>query len=178
MMSFESNHTGLTVRRVDKLSQSDAARLFDWGEDLWEIDRYGLTWRPWTWRFVGYLDDEPVSHAGVLTHVVTVGDREIRIGGIAAVLTLPHARGKGNGGKTLLEAVRFLAEEEGVPFALLFCRDPLRRFYEPMGWRKVAGPVIIQQPGQEAPSPLNCMVLQLSEDPWPDGVLKLNSEPW
>ena len=80
MMASESNHTGLTVRRVDKLSQSDAAQLFDWGEDLWEIDCYGLDWRQWTWGFVGYLDDEPVSHVGALTHVVTVGDREIRIG--------------------------------------------------------------------------------------------------
>lgn len=166
------------VRHVGRIPPRDAARLFDWGQDLWSIDRYRLAWRPWGSSFVGYLDEAPVTHTGVLTHTVRVDEQDVPVGGVAGVLTLPSARRQGFGARTLQAATDHLRDSEGVRHVLLFCRDPLIAFYGPLGWRRVPGPAIIQQPEGERPSPLNCLVLPLYGDPWPEGTVRLNSRPW
>jgi GNAT superfamily N-acetyltransferase len=166
------------LRHLQTIPSRDATRLFDWGTDLWSIDSYRLAWRPWESSFVGYLGDDPVTHTGVLTHTVSVADRELHVGGVAGVLTLPAARGLGYGTRTLGAATRFLQDSRGVAFVLLFCRDQLIPFYGPRGWRKIEDPVFIRQPDGERPSPLNCLVLTLGEDPWPGGAVRLDSQPW
>ena len=168
----------LNVRRMEKIPAPDAEKLFEWGQDLWSIDCYQLAWRRWVTSFVGYIQNGPVSHVGVLTHAVSVAEREVSIGGMAAVLTLPAARSKGYGALTLDAATCFLRESDGVSFALLFCRDQLIPFYGPQGWRRIEDPVLIQQPDGERPSPLNCLHLSLDGTAWPSGAVRLNSQPW
>ena len=169
---------GLIVRRLRQIPKLDATRLFEWGQDLWSIDCYQLSWRQWDWGFVGYLNDAPVSHVGTLTHTVSVAGEEVLIGGLAAVLTLPEVRGQGHGSTTLETAVRFLRESEQVSFVLLFCRDQLFPFYEPRGWRRIEDVVTIQQPDRDRPSPLNTVVRSLDGSAWPSGPVNLNSYPW
>ncbi len=169
---------GFIVRRLREVPGEDAAHLFDWGEDLWSIDCHQLSWRQWTWCFVGYLEGTPVSHVGTLTHTVTVADNDLIVGGLAAVLTLPHARERGYGKATLDAAVRFLHDPEDVPFVLLFCRDQLIPFYGPLGWQQIEDEVTIQQPDGDRPSPLNVLVRSLDGSNWPPGPIALNSQPW
>lgn len=168
----------LDIRCTEKVPAADAEKLFEWGQDLWSIDCYQLAWRRWVTSFTGYIGNEPVCHVGALTHTVSVAERDILVGGIAAVLTLPAFRHKGYGALTLGAAARFLGESAGVPYALLFCRDQLIPFYGPQGWQRVEDPVFIQQPDGERASPLNCLCLSLDGEPWPPGTVRLNSQPW
>ncbi len=168
----------LEIRRSERLTEEEDRSLLRWEPDIFEIDAYGLAWRDQDWHFVGYVNGEPVCHAGTITHTVTVGGRPVRVGGFGAVVTLPPARGKGYARRTLRTAIDFLRDDLKVAFCLLFCIDRMVPFYEKMGWKKVPDTVIVEQPQGKIPYPMNVMTLALGEEAWPEGVVELTSLPW
>ena len=74
-------------------------------------------------------------------------------------MTVPAAQRRGHAARLVRHATQFLKEEWKVDFALLFCIDRMRGYYERLGWRKVACEVLIDQPTGKMPSPFHVMTI-------------------
>jgi GNAT superfamily N-acetyltransferase len=168
----------IEIRRVRDLSEEDHRKLFGWGENLFGVLPFQLSWRTKDWHVVAYAEGEPVSHAGALRHDVLVDGRPVPVGGLGGVITVLEYRNRGLAQLVVQEAVAFMAGELGAGFGFLFCLPPLVPFYERMGWQALASPVLIEQPGGEIESPVVSMVLPLKGESWPQGMVRTQSLPW
>ncbi len=127
----------IEIRRVKSLSSEESERLYGWSDDVFGSSHLDLRCRSTDFRFLVYEDEKVVSQAGVLDHVVTVGNGEVRVGGIGGVVTVPSARFKGHARAVIQAALDFMREEWGAEFGFLFCLDRMIPFYEKLGWHKV-----------------------------------------
>ena len=168
----------LKVITRTSLSQPEKDTLFRWGEDLWDNDRYGLTWRGTDVHFVGYEDNEPVAHAGACLHTMRVNGDKMRLGGLNSVITIPKARSKGYGGLVVEAAEIHMRNAMGVDFGMLFCHPELEAFYSRRGWQTIQGPVVIDQPDGPRDSPHTVMVLPCKDQEWTNRPITLGSMPW
>ncbi|MFE9426877.1 GNAT family N-acetyltransferase [Kitasatospora sp. NPDC006697] len=138
----------------------------------------GLTWRLKE-RHVGIRDGERlVAHAGWVEVPVRVGAGELRAAGIGAVAVAPELRRRGLAGAVVTAAME-RAGAEGLEFGLLFCWPRLVPLYGGLGWRPVAGEVLVEQPGGPAVMPMRTMWAPLADGAqWPEGAVRLLSLPF
>ena len=136
----------MRVQVVDKLSDEQREILVGWGEDLFSLAQYGLSWRAKERRLLRYEDDRLVAKASVLTHQVCAGGRRVRG-------RRSHYDTRG------AEACHASAVMNRVAG---YIRDE----------------VMIHQPAGEVISPLPVMVLACTAEAWPEGMVRLGSEPW
>ena len=168
----------LEIIEKSELTETEKTTLFKWGEDLWDNDRYGLTWCGTDVHFVGYLNEKAVTHSGVYGHVLSRDGHEIRLGGLNSVITTPDARGKGYGSLIVGAAEDHMQHTGSFDFGMLFCHPELEDFYGPRGWTAIDGPVTIDQPTGPRRTPHTVMVMPFTDSDWQDGPLELNSFPW
>ena len=161
-----------------KLTEEEKTALFRWGEDLWDNDRYGLTWCGTDVHFVGYANGAPVTHSGVYRHTVRIDGRDVALGGLNSVITIPEARGKGYGNQVVGAAEDHMRSGGATDYGMLFCHPELAAFYGPRGWSAIEGPVTIDQPDGPRITPHTVMVMPFGGAQWSDVPLKLNSPPW
>ena len=168
----------MEIRQANHLTVTEQKQLFGWGEDIFGVQPFGLQWRPKDFRFVLYNDGQPLSHAGILKHTVSVDGEEVSVAGLGGVVTVPEARGKGFARQVVQQAMSFAESVWTVDAGLLFCRPQMVPYYEASGWKIVEFPVMIEQPGGKIPSPLPVMVLSFDRIFWPEGSVELQSLPW
>ncbi len=168
----------MEITQAKDLTDNDQQQLFGWGEDIFGVQPWGLQWRPKDLRFVLYHEGNPLSHAGILKHTVSVDGEEVSVAGLGGVVTVPEARGKGFARQVVHRAMSFAESEWTVDAGLLFCRPPMVSYYEALGWQMVESAVIIDQPNGKIPSPLAVMVLLFRRILWPAGLVELQSLPW
>jgi GNAT superfamily N-acetyltransferase len=178
MTEPQASLAAIEIRRTKDLSEEDHQKLFGWGENLFGVLPFDLSWRTKDWHVIAYLEGAPVAHAGVLRHDVLVDSRPVPVGGLGGVITVLEYRNRGLAQLVVQEAVAFMAGELGADFGFLFCLPPLVPFYEKMGWQELAAPVLVDQPGGEIESPVHSMVLPLRDEPWPQGRVRTQSLPW
>ena len=169
------------IRQVRQLSPEESHQLWGWGDDIFDIAHLNLTYRPKTGdevHCVLYTDSRPVSHVGVLQHHARANGRSVLIGGIGGVVTIPAARRRGHGAMLVQHATNLLREEWNVDFALLFCIDRMRGYYERLGWRKLECEVLIDQPAGKVPSPFHVMTMPFNQDFEIIHSLDLDSASW
>ena len=166
------------IKHARALTEAEQHKLFSWGEDIFEVQPLTLRWRHKDVRFVLYDQGEPVSHAGILKHSVSVNGEPVSVVGLGGVVTVPEAQGKGFARQLVRHAMRFAEGEWKVDAGLLFCRPQMVAYYEGLGWQVVESPVIIEQPSGKIASPLQVMVLPFGEVCWPAGSVDLQSLPW
>jgi GNAT superfamily N-acetyltransferase len=167
------------IRFVEKLSDEEDKHLFYWNPDVFGLEPYNLEWRLENdWHYLLYEDEQLISHVGIVKHVVTVEERQITVGGIAAVVTRPEAQGKGYAKELMEKATTFICEELSVDFGLLFCRPPLVPYYQKLGWQEIQDTVMIEQPSGKMPLPVSAMFLPCQENSWPAGTVDIGSWPW
>jgi GNAT superfamily N-acetyltransferase len=166
------------IRVVEELTEEDRSRLFGWGENIFGIEDNKYRWRPKDLHVILYVEEEAASHVGLIDHIVDVGGRGVRVGGVGAVVTAGHLHGRGYAQKTLRYAEKLMCEDLKVEFGMLFCLDRLKPFYEGQGWQLLHEPVEFDQPSGKMVSPMNVMVLPCGERTWPTGTVDLCSLPW
>ncbi len=170
------------IRQVRQLSPEESHQLWGWGEDIFGTADLNLTYRAKNGeevRFVLYAgSDGPVSHAAALKHHARANGRHVLIGGIAAVVTIPAARRRGHAANLVRHATNFLREGWNADFALLFCIDRMRGYYERLGWRKVECEVLIDQPAGKVPSPFHVMTMAFKPEFEIIRSLDLDSASW
>jgi uncharacterized protein (TIGR01244 family) len=169
------------IRQVRQLSPEESHQLWEWGEDIFGTADLKLTYRAKTGqevRFVLYAEAGPASHVAVLKHHARANGRPVLIGGIGGVVTAPAFQRRGHAARLVRHATTFLREEWKVDFALLFCIDRMRGYYERLGWRKVACEVLIDQPTGKMPSPFHVMAIAFNPEFEVIHNLELNSASW
>ena len=164
----------MEIRTFQTLPDAERQALFGWGEDLFSVNALGLRWRSKDRHFVLYEDGLPRASASVLRHEV----RNMVVGGLGGVITLPEARGRGLARQVVGRATHFFRDDLGASFGLLFCLPRLVPFYRSLGWQLVEPGVLIDQPGGKILSPVPVMVLPFKDEPWPAERVDLDSLPW
>src|SRR5688500_4259672 len=166
------------IRQAEVLTDEEKQLLFGWGENIFGVAALKLSWRPKDLHFLLYSGGEPVSHVGILKHVVTVNAESVTVGGVGGVVTVPEAQKKGFARQLMRHAAKFFEQEWKVDAGLLFCLPKLTEYYEALGWQEVDSPVQLEQPSGKIVLPLRVMVLPLSKEEWPNGSIELGSLPW
>jgi len=176
------SESGGEIRLVRQLSPAESDQLWGWGENIFGTANLNLTYRPKNGeelRFVLYTEPEgPVSHAAVLKHLARANGRQVLVGGIGGVVTIPAAQRHGHAARLVRHATHFLREEWKVDFALLFCIDRMSGYYERLGWRKVGCEVLIDQPAGKVPSPFHVMTIPFKPEFEIIDSLDLDSASW
>jgi hypothetical protein len=80
------------IRQTTALTNEEKQQLFGWGEDIFGVVPLSLSWRPKDFHFLWYSDGKPISHVGVLKHVISVDNEPVTVGGIGGVVTVPSAQ--------------------------------------------------------------------------------------
>lgn len=168
----------MKIRVENHLSDEERRILFGWGEDIFAVNGLNIKWRPKDLHLFVDVDARPVTHVGLLRQTVTVGEHEVKVGGIGAVVTELKAHGKGYASYAMRYAANLMCQQWGVDFGLLFCREQLVKFYERLGWQRVKEPVEIEQPSGPITMPTVVMILPCRAQAWPAGAVKLNGFPW
>src|SRR5688572_6868962 len=65
----------IKTRRTRDLPEEDRQKLFGWGENLFGVLPFDLSWRTKDWHVLAYDEGAAVAHAGVLRHDVLVTGR-------------------------------------------------------------------------------------------------------
>lgn len=172
------------VTRIDVRS---ANSLSDWEQDEYRRVRaridYGevlgyLFTSVREWRVLIWAGGQLASHVGISRRVVTVGGRDVVVGAVGGVWTAPEFRGQGLARQAMQTATHFLSEELQVEAGLLICREPVAPFYERVGWQRVQGPVVFDQPSGKVTWQLPILVALCRLDEWPEGTIDLRGLPW
>lgn len=110
------------------------------------METLNLSWRSKDLHFLFYSGGKPISHVGILKHVVTVNGEFVTVGGIGGVVTIPKAQKNGFARRLMQHTAKFLECEWKVAAGLLFCLPGMVAYYEALRWQKVEGLVLIEQP--------------------------------
>jgi aminoglycoside 2'-N-acetyltransferase I len=166
------------IRFAETLTDEERQTLFGWGEHIFGIEDVGYHWRPKDLHFITEEDGRVVSHVGVLKTTVTAGGREVTVGGIGGVVTIPEAQGRHHVHAAMRRAAEFICTEPGVEFGMLFCLPRLAPFYARQGWQLVEEEVEFEQPSGKVVWPYHVMVLPCGERAWPAGRVEVVGLPW
>ena len=126
------------------------------------------------YRIVVYDGEIPVSFLKIHDRTAISDDQQIRIGGVAGVMTPTGHRGKGYAGLALQEGKRIIFEDLGADLGLLLCESDLIAFYVRHGWKITDCLLEFEQPSGRAAWPHCTMILpKLSEKLLPKSTLSL-----
>jgi GNAT superfamily N-acetyltransferase len=139
---------------------------------------YKLSWRPTETHIFVSVEGRKMSHVGLVRQTVEVCGASLEVAGIGGVLVRDGERGHGYGRAAMDAAEAYVGREMKIGFALLFCREAVRSWYDAHGWRKVLGATWAEQPSGSIVLPLASMWKSLSGARWPDGDVYLHSRPW
>ena len=167
----------ITFKVSRTIPTREQKKLFEWGTDIFGGSKYNLKWRPADYHVVGYLKEKPVTHVGIVKHSVRIGSVHKTVGGIGGVVTVPQKQKQGLAKICLLHTHSYMRHELAVEYGFLFCIERLVSYYSDIGWRIIDDRVLVNQPCGALFAPLCSMVFEFSE-PWPKGLVKLDSLPW
>lgn len=145
------------------------------------------------WHNTPLSDDEPwftirrdgrlIAGVRLVPRRVSIGGKELDIGGIANVCSHPDVRGAG-AGKAVMQAVReYLQTEDRFDFGLLFCNPEHRGFYAALGCVDIDNELAHEHPdgtpARRKPGG-GAMICsgRMSLDDWPAGEVNLNGPTW
>lgn len=169
----------ITIEQTNELSDADKLTLWGWGDDIFQTRDYALQWRPKDLHLIARLSDgTAVSKVSVLRHTLEVRSRELTVGGVGGVVTVPTMQKQGLARLLMDRAVTVMRDEMRVSQALLFCLEFMRPYYASLGWKLITDPVLIEQPEGRRVSPVGAMAYSLGAEQFPNGEIQLNSAPW
>jgi aminoglycoside 2'-N-acetyltransferase I len=153
-----------------------AADLTD--DDRASMERYFYTPNPADHYLRRRDGDQLISLVAITDRVITVGGQSVRVGGIGDVSTREDQRGQGHASMLLREAARFMFDDLGVAFGMLFCGESRIPFYEHLGWTRIQQPAHwIDEAGAAQIEPY-FMILAPAGSAWPEGEVDLCGRDW
>jgi predicted N-acetyltransferase YhbS len=169
---------GVEIRLAGSLTEVERRALFGWADNVFGSDDGLYKWRPKDYHFVTEDEGRALSHVGVLKTTVKAGGRDVTVGGIGGVVTVPEAQGRGHVQAAMRRAAEFMCEELGVEAGMLFCLQGLVPFYARQGWRLLEDETEFEQPSGRMVSPYRVMVLPCGAYEWPTGRVEVAGLPW
>jgi GNAT superfamily N-acetyltransferase len=167
-----------TIRQVGALSDDEKRSLFGWALDPFGVAKLGLAWRPKDLHFLLEVDQQLVSHVGILKHALRAGTRSVTLVGFGGVVTVPRAQGQGHASTLIKRATDLAFDDWCVDAGLLFCLPRMVPYYERRGWSTLELGVIVDQPSGRIPAPLPAMIYPSDRRAWFEGAFELGSAPW
>jgi GNAT superfamily N-acetyltransferase len=124
-----------------------------------------------------------VGRAGIVERFIRIGEELMHVGGVSAVATHPDWWRRGVATMALRRASAFVCEELGAHAGLLLATRMAAPLYERIGWRRMNGPLICEQPEEqlrwtEAFPDKPVMGLPCGGREPPDGPIDLCGLPW
>jgi GNAT superfamily N-acetyltransferase len=169
----------IEVRPTENLSDGEAAEYrrvrarIDYGEVLGYQFVSHREWRVLVW-----VGGQLASHAGISRRVVTVDGRALLVGAVGGVWTAPEFRGQGLARMAMKTATEFVCGTVEAAAGLLICREPVALFYERVGWQRVPGPLVFDQPTGKVAWHRPILVSLCRLRAWPAGTIDLCGLPW
>ncbi|MEU9497283.1 GNAT family N-acetyltransferase [Streptomyces sp. NPDC048196] len=164
--------------RLDRYTRAEQNEILGDTGDPFSVAETGLTWRGKDEHFGIRHGARLVAHAGLVRLPLTIDDTLTEVVGAGGVAVAADVRGGGLARQVIAAALEH-ARTMGPRHALLFCRPPLEALYRRLGWRRLDGEVLVEQPESRlVVMPLRTMVISLHDDePWPSGRVRLLSLP-
>lgn len=136
--------------------------------------------------YMAFVDDNIAGCVRVIHRIISAGDQEYSVAGIANVCSDPQGRGKGLAKGCMIEAARnFTMEPYAVDFGILFGGPPVQPFYRKLGWQSVtAGKILhLDDNGQIQEYDLSSASMMLHPgrtalNNWPQSEINLNGPLW
>lgn len=177
-MSENQSSPASTVVRLPRYTKAEQDEILGDGDDPFGVAATGLTWLPKEEHFGIRHGDRLVAHTGLLRLPVAIGGAETDVVGVGGVAVAPDMQGQGLA-RLVVAAALDHARTMGPEHALLFCRPPLVRLYQRLGWRPLDTDVLVEQPESRLVTmPLRTMVTPLRDNVhWPSGPVRLCSLP-
>lgn len=175
---MRGNDLSVEIRFAEALTDEERQALFFWGKDIFGLEDADYRWRPKDFHFITEEDGRALSHVGVLKTKVSAGGREVTVGGIGGVVTIPEAQGRRYVHAAMRRADDFMCDELGVEFGMLFCLPRLAPFYARQGWQLIEEEVEFEQPSGKAVWPYHVMVRPCGARAWPAGRVEVGGLPW
>ena len=157
----------------------DAEYLTEFGE--WTPEQpYGYA--PHDVHVIARHGDKTVGHVGWARRDISVGEREIVIGGLGGVLIAAHSRGLRLGEQLMRAAVVSMRDADGIDFGYLGCREEVVPFYKSCGWTRIAAAErSLNRDGEPSTDPPGQPLLVFPLDSlvgWPKGDIDLRGRAW
>jgi Acetyltransferase (GNAT) domain len=169
---------GVEIRFAGALTDDEYRALFGWGEDIFGTEDKLYEWRPKDYHFITEEGGRPLSHVGVLKTTVRAGGRDVTVGGVGAVVTVPGAQGRRYVHAAMPRAAEFICRELKADAGMLFCLEGLSHFYARQGWTLLEEETEFDQPAGRIVSPYRVMVLPCGGFRWPAGRVEVTGLPW
>ena len=166
------------IRFAETLTDEERQSLFGWGKDIFGLEDAAFRWRSKELHFITEEDGRALSHVGLVRAKVRAGGREVTVGGVGGVVTVPEAQGRHLVHAGMRQAAEFICRELGADFGMLFCLPRLEPFYARQGWQALEEEVEIDQPAGKVVWPYRVMVLPCGEPVWPAGRVEVGGLPW
>ncbi len=163
--------TRLEVRAASDLSSAEDEEVARWIDVVFGPQPYEIT--PVEWRVMLWSGDRLISHVGIARREVQAGEELVLVAGFGWVGTRSEWRGRGLGARVMRRAAGVAREDLKLPFGLLVCGEHNVGFYRQLGWQRVPGPLVFDQPGGKIQWPEAIMILRLGEGAWPPGRIDL-----
>lgn len=147
--------------------------------DPFEVGDVSLQFRPKD-RHVALQDGDGsvVASTGWVVVEAEVAGERFAVLGIGGVIVRTEFRRRGLA-REVVEAAIARARAPEARFALLFSRPDRAKLYERLGFREVAGDVLVEQPDGQAVMSLETMWRPLRPgEIWPEGALVVHSLPF
>ena len=169
---------GVEIRYAEAVTEEERQALFFWGKDIFGIEDANYRWRPKDYNFITEEGGRPLSHVGVIKTMVSVGGRQLTVGGVGGVVTVPEAQGRHLVHAAMRQAAEFICRELGADFGMLFCLPRLEPFYARQGWQTLEDEAEVEQPAGKIVWPYRVMVRPCGERVWPAGRVEVGGLPW
>lgn len=155
--------------------------LYRWGDDIFGVGSMDLT--AWQWRtfdtgFLLTVNGEPASYFRALRQVCVVNGRDVEVGGLGGLVTVPVHQRQGYGARLVTATLAALRDEWKVQAALAFCLDHLLAFYRRLGAHVIPGPVLVETATGTRPAPFHALWWPFQPDLWPVDTVDLRSPLW
>jgi GNAT superfamily N-acetyltransferase len=163
------------------LTAAQKRTLYRWGQDIFQVrgvDTTSLTWRTFPTGFLLTVDGAPVSYFRALRHVCRVDGREVSIGGLGGLVTVPTHQRRGYGARLVTAALDALRDRWKVEAALAFCLDHTLDFYRRLGALVIPGPVLVETTTGTRPAPFHALWWPFQPALWPITTVELRSPLW
>ncbi len=151
-------------------SESELLKIANWQRDLFAEDQDIIDAFVWEdhrgkdFNVQTYRGDELVGFAHVFTRLARLDDTAVLMGGLGGVLTTKQYQGAGIGSITVRKAGEVILKNFKADLGVLLCKETLVKFYERLGWRRMLGPVVVEQPAGTMQWPHATMVLLRESD--------------
>jgi predicted N-acetyltransferase YhbS len=168
----------MEIIQVDDVTPEQWEALRAGEADPFGADGMDLEWRRKNVHTVLRDGDRLIAHVGLLVVELEAGGRAFPAVGVGGVFVTRARRGQGLL-RPLLDSALGRAAELGPAHAMLFCSDRNARMYERFGFRLIAAPVVVDQPGGPVEMPDNAMWRPLRDGAsWPDGPVRVLGLPF